>query len=254
MLRGMNRIILPCLLLLVPSLAHAVICKTTQPDGTVSYADVPAAECEQPVNLPDYSRYAPRPIQQQQWTRSGPAGANLVRTERYTSMAIVKPGPGSTVRENDGKVVVNIALQPGLQQNHKVMLYLNSVPVGAGFEGTSIELNGVRRGSHSLRAAVLDASGQRLIEAPAVRFTLRQASLLEPNREKPEPPDPPKPGFPATPGDGNEYDPEKPDYRPEDGSGSYEPKPGSGTYQPKPGGIPSTPGATNPAFKPKFTP
>jgi hypothetical protein len=243
----MKRIILPVLLLVVPSLAHAVICKTVQPDGTVSYADVPAAECQQPVDLPDYSRYAPRPIQQQQWTRSSPTGGNLVRTERYTSMAIVKPGPGSTVRDNDGQVVVNIALQPGLQQNHKVMLYLDGAPVGSGFEGTNIELNGVRRGSHSLRAVVLDPSGQRLIEAPAVRFTLRQASLLEPARQPTEPPEPPKPGFPAEPGDG-------PPFAPGSGSDYAPPQNGGGSFQTKPGGIPSTPGATNPAFKPSFNP
>lgn len=238
MLRTMKRIILS-LLLVVPALAHAVICKTVQPDGTVSYADVPAAECEQPVDLPDYSRYAPRPIQQHQWSRSAPTGGSLVRSERYTSMAIVQPGPGGTVRDNDGRVVVTIALQPGLQQNHKVMLYLDGAPVGNGFEGTTIELNGVRRGSHSLRAVVVDPSGQRLIEAPSVRFTLRQASLLEPAREPSEPPTPPKPGFPSEPGSG-------PNYAPPQNSG--------GSFQPKPGGIPSTPGAVNPAFKPKFTP
>lgn len=246
MLRSMKRIILS-LLLLLPAMAHAVICKTVEPDGSVSYADVPAAECAQPVDLPDYSRYAPRPIQQQQWTRTSPTGGNLVRSERYTSMAIVQPGPGGTVRDNDGRVTVAIALQPGLQQNHKVMLYLDGAPVGSGFEGTTIELNGVRRGSHSLRAVVVDPSGQRLIEAPAVRFTLRQASLLDPAREPAEPPEPPKPGFPAEPGDGPPFPPGAgPEYAPPQNTG--------GSFQPKPGGIPSTPGATNPAFKPKFTP
>lgn len=246
MLRSMKHIILSALLL-APSLAAAVICKTVEPDGTVSYADVPAAECAQPVKLPDYSRYAPRPIQQHQWTRSSPGGGSLVRTERYTAMAIAQPESGGTVRNNDGRVAVTIALQPALQQNHKVMLYLDGAPVGNGFEGTTIELNGVRRGSHSLRAAVVDPTGQRLIEAPAVRFTLRQASLLEPNREEPEPPETPEPGYPAEPGDGTAY-------RPGKGPGYAPPQGGSGAYQPKPGGIPATPGATNPAFKPSFGP
>jgi hypothetical protein len=233
MLRNMKRIILSALLL-VPALAHAVICKTLQPDGTVSYSDVPAAECEQPVDLPDYSRYAPRPIQQHQWTRSSPTGGSLVRTERYTSMAIVRPEPGGTVRDNEGRVDVAIALQPELQPSHKVMLYLDGAPVGSGFEGTNIELNGIRRGTHSLRAVVLDPAGQRLIEAPAVRFTLRQASLLEPARKPIEPPVEPGPETPSQPG--------TPDFG------------GPGSYQPGSGAIPSTPGATNPAFKPNFNP
>ena len=237
MLGCMKRVILS-IMLLVPSLAFAVICKTVQPDGTVSYSDVPAAECQQPVDLPDYSRYAPRPIQQHQWTRSSPTGGSLVRTERYTSMAIVRPEPGGTVRDNEGRVDVSIALQPDLQPNHRVMLYLDGAPVGGGFEGTNIELNSVLRGTHSLRAAVLDPAGQRLIEAPAVRFTLRQASLLEPARRPIEPPIEPDPENPPQPGT----------------PGVDAPGGGSGGYQPQPGGIPSTPGQTNPAFKPNFTP
>jgi hypothetical protein len=233
MLRNMKHAILS-LLLLLPAMAHAVICKTVQPDGTVSYADVPAAECEQPVDLPDYSRYAPRPIQEQQWTRNSPGGGSLVRTERYTSMAIVQPEPGGTVRSNQGNVSVTIALQPALQQNHKVMLYLDGAPVGNGFGGTTIEINGVRRGSHSLRAAVVDPSGQRLIEAPAVRFFMRQTSLLEQGEGPKGPTD-----LEQKAGDSPVYNP-TPD--------------GSGSYQPKPGGIPSTPGTNNPAFKPSFNP
>jgi hypothetical protein len=234
MLGGMNKIIL-MLVLLIPSLAHAVICKTVEPDGTVSYADVPADECAQAVKLPDYSRYAPRPIQQQ-WSRTAPAGGSLVAVERYQSMAIARPEPGGTVRDNSGqgKVDVAIALQPGLQPGHRVMLYLDGSPVGSGFEGTTIELSGVRRGGHSLRAAVLDPAGQRLIEAPAVRFTMRQPSLLEPARSPVEP-EPPQPEpLPPT---------QSPDYTvpPAD-------------YSPGPGAAPATPAANNPAFAPKYTP
>ena len=46
-------------LLLIPGLTHAVICKSVDAEGVVSYADVPAAECEKQVRLPPNSNPLP---------------------------------------------------------------------------------------------------------------------------------------------------------------------------------------------------
>jgi hypothetical protein len=176
----MKRIILPVLLLVVPSLAHAVICKTVQPDGTVSYADVPAAECEQPVKLPDYSRYAPRPIQQ----RAAPATDSRTAPAQpafagYSAMRIVQPEADGTVRDNEGRVAVSIALQPPLQEGHSVRLLVDGRPVPGSFKGLDIELSGIERGTHQIRAEVVDGTGRQLISTASVPFTLRKAALSD---------------------------------------------------------------------------
>ena len=222
-------------LFLTPGIASAVICKTVDAEGGVSYADLPAAECPQAVKLPDYSRYAPRPIQQPA-KRAAEATGSVVRFERYTSMTIVQPQAGGTVRSNEGKVPVSIALEPALQQGHSVQLFLDGRAVSGSFDAPAIELAGVDRGSHNLQARVVDGSGRRLIESPSVRFTLRKIGLNDPaNQPEPTPPVEPPPGYPAAP---------PPNYRP-----STVPD-----YTPQTTPVPSTPGKTNPAFAPKFTP
>ena len=226
-------------LILLPGFAQAVICKTVEPDGSVSYADVAASECPQQVKLPPYSSYAPRQVQ------SNPAQESAVRGTaapfvRYESIQIVQPTGGGTVRNNEGKVPVSIALVPPLQENHSITLYLDGNAVPGGFDGPAIDLSGVERGSHTLKAAVFDAGGRQLIESSVTRFTMRQSSVYDPPK-KPEPEQPIAP--PAEP---------PPPYAPpaQPGYGPSSPA----DYKPNAGGISSTPGKTNPAFAPKYNP
>jgi len=234
---------------LLPALAEAVVCKTVDADGVVSYSEVPAAECPQPVKLPDYSRYTPR-----QLPSSAPAGAPAVgaTTERFTgydSIQIVQPEANGTVRSNEGDVAVSLSLQPALQPGHKIKLFLDGGAVQGEFDGTAIQLSGVERGTHSLRAVVSDASGKRLGDSPSVRFTLRKASIYDPPRDRPGIDPPPEPGNPIEPGPENPVEP-VPTPLPEPGQ-PYAPSFQSPAQPNNPGG-PATPGATNPAFKPAY--
>ena len=186
--------------LLMPSLAGAVICKTIEDDGTVSYADVPAAECPEQVKLPDYSRYAPRPIVQPEPEQSTASGS-LVAFEKYTALRIVQPESNGTVRNNEGIVPVVLVSEPGLQDGHKVQLTLDGKGVPGDFAGLSLSLNNVDRGTHSLSAAIVDAGGQRLIASTSVRFTLRRVGLNDraPRPGQPIAPAPPGSGSPTSP-------------------------------------------------------
>ena len=241
----MNRLFSVSILVLAWSTqAWAVVCKTVDANGLVSYTDVPVEECRNPVKLPDYSRYSPRPIS----TPSGPVTAT--ETERFTgysAMTIVTPDANGTVRSNEGRVPVAVELEPVLQADHRVVLLLDARPVEGEFSGTNIELSGVERGTHSLRAQVKDADGTVLISSPSVLFTLRKRGLLDgpPDVENPVEPEPPEPGFPSepNPNPGFVAPGEPPDY-----------SPGTPNYTPPSGGIPTTPGRTNPAFAPKYNP
>lgn len=186
----MNRLSLAVLVaLILPVNAYAVICKTVDADGVVSYSDVPAAECRTPVELPDYSRYTPRPIQQparpagdQQEENSKPAFVS------YRSIQILQPEPDGTVRSNEGKVPVSIALEPPLQEGHLVRLYVDGEAVRGRFSGVDIELGGLERGTHQLRAEVVDAAGTRQIGSASISFTLRKVGLFDGAQGRPSNP------------------------------------------------------------------
>lgn len=238
-------------LLLIPGIAEAVVCKTVDADGVVSYSEVPAAECPQPVKLPDYSRYAPRPIKPRTPTAAPAAAAATERFSGYDSIQIVQPEANGTVRSNEGNVAVSLSLQPALQQGHRIKLFLDGGAVQGEFDGTAIQLSGVDRGSHSLRAVVSDAGGKRMGESPSVRFTLRKASIYDPQRDRPGINPPPEPEHPIEPGPENPVEP-APEPKPQP-TRPYDPsfQPGA---QPQPGAAAPThtPGKTNPAFKPAY--
>ena len=56
------------------------------------------------------------------------------------------------------------------------------------FGGQAIELSGVERGTHSLRARVVDERGKRLIETAEVQFHLRRIGLFDGASRRPPPP------------------------------------------------------------------
>jgi hypothetical protein len=228
----------------LPSGAGAVICKTVDADGVVSYSEVPAAECPEAVKLPDYSRYAPRPIDETRFRGAeGSANQSATLFAGYTRMVITQPAANGTVRSNQGEVPVSIELEPGLQPGHKIGLTLDGSSVEGSFASTSLQIGSVERGTHTLRAKVTDEAGRVLILSPSVLFTLRQRGLFDGASEDVKPPVEPAPGFPG----GGNADFDAPDTPPD-----YAPQ--APNYRPGSGGIPTTPGRTNPAFAPNYRP
>jgi len=183
----MNKKILFALLLL-PGLAHAVICKSVDSEGVVSYTKVPVSECPEPVKLPAYSTFESHPIPPGTEGAGVDAPAGEVSFKAYRSIRVLQPEADGVVRSNEGKVPVTIALEPALQQGHRVTLYMDAKKVQGDFDGLAIELSGIERGTHSVRANVSDGSGKLLIESPAVSFTLRQTGLFDGVANTPGPP------------------------------------------------------------------
>ena len=238
---------------------QAVICKTVDENGVVGYTDTPRSECTNPVQLPGYSRYAPRPI-----ADPGSAPSPLPSDQQaggeaefngYTAMQIVAPKNYGTVQDNEGRVSVQIALEPGLQEGHTIKLILDGKQAAPPAATTTIALTGIDRGTHSLSAQVLDKDGAILRSVGPVRFTLRRAAV--------EPTAPPSGGntgaySPKYTPDSNQQDSFTPTTPPgayDSGTvpgNSYDPG-AAGNYSPTPSSIPKSNG-TNPAFKPNYKP
>jgi len=168
----MNRKLLFTLLLL-PSLAQAVICKTVGEDGVASYADVPAAECPQASSIPDYSR--PVPLADQAGSVDTGVSARQLVFAGYESIEIVSPEADGTVRSNEGRVPVRVKLQAALQQSHFITAYLDGKAFRGRYGSGEITLAGVDPGTHELRVKVSDTKGKTLIESPVVSFTLQRS-------------------------------------------------------------------------------
>jgi len=218
--------ILACLLLTTALPVNAVICKSVDSKGNVAYADVPASECQNRVKLPPVSSYKPRALPTS--STGSPVGASV--TAAYSSMKISQPANAATVRSNEGEVLISVELKPGLKKGDKLKLMVDGQEVNPLFDGLSVALSGVQRGTHRLSAQIVDASGEVKFSADPVSFTLRKASLLDPFRTK------------DTEGASVDKD------------ASTSSNSDSSTVTNKAGSSSHTPGATNPNFAPKYRP
>lgn len=161
-------------------------------DGIVHYADQPGAPDAKRVELVGLSTY-----------EAGPASYELSQPETpaagpgYESLSIVRPAPDETFFGTGVTVPVIAELGGALRSGHTLVFFFNGnrLPDPGGF---STELSGLDRGTHFLRAAVLDETGSPVITSPQITFHVRQPSVKTPQSpQAPRPPPQRKP--PANP-------------------------------------------------------
>jgi len=252
--RGMSRCLL-LLLLVFPWSAQAVICKSVDAKGGVAYSDVPAAECEHPVSLPEVSRYAPPPVGTgTELPVDGGTTDVAVPFTGYTEMRIEQPAADGAVRSNEGKVPVAVYLAPSLQQGHYLQLVLDGIPVEPPVATLGSTLAGVSPGTHSLQARIVDAQGRVLYSTTSITFSLHR-KVKKTSLPTTPPKAPYQPRY-TPPSNGKKdfqpADPVKP-FAPGTGAPDYSPPP-QADYAPGSTPIPQTSGDTHPDFAPDYRP
>lgn len=172
---------LSCLLWLTLVPAQAEVYRWVDEDGSVHFTDDPPPDRKaEPVDLPPLPEteiaQPRRPLADEE-----EEGASEEETEpAYEQFAITQPKDDTSVRANDGDIVVVLALAPGLNTaaGHEVVLLMDGEPVAQGPQ-TNFALSNVDRGTHRLRAEV-QANGETLIATDPVTFTLHRHSILNP--------------------------------------------------------------------------
>jgi hypothetical protein len=166
----------------IPAFAAQVVWKWVDDDGVTHYSDRPApgatrmeiaSSGERPAptaSTPSVSSTSTSSPQRQ--AQEGPA---------YRNFEIWKPAQDEAFINTGGVVPVNIRVDPELQPEHDLYLYLDGRLV-EGFEpnATSFELKGVPRGSHRLIAVINNRAGGRVQETSPVTFIVRQESIANP--------------------------------------------------------------------------
>ncbi len=98
---------------------------------------------------------------------------------------ITKPDNEEGVRAPDGRVEVQVDVEPGLREGHTLELLLNGSPVASGRSG-SFTIETFDRGENSLSARVLDGD-REVAQSPTIVFYLLRRSLLHPAPANPAP-------------------------------------------------------------------
>jgi len=145
--------------------------KWTDEDGVVHYSDVPKKGAEA-VNLTEYNKKTGARISD---------STTLSRREQepeefsYETLDIVAPAAEETLWNIEGTLNVRLAISPNLIQGHSIRLYFDGD--AQDILGTSVQLTEVYRGTHNLRAEVLDRTGRVITSSDPVRFYVQQNSI-----------------------------------------------------------------------------
>jgi len=167
--------ILSCLPLLVSA---GNFYKWTDAQGVVHYTDKPRPEAEV-LTLPDVPPAPPEAPYSSQDTGGENEGVAGTGTG-YSKFSIASPEQDETIRSNEGVVSVSLFIVPALGAGHKIIATLDGQKLKDKLGSTQFSLKGIQRGSHTLKADVVDDKGQTLASTSAVSFHLRKHSILQP--------------------------------------------------------------------------
>jgi hypothetical protein len=151
-------------LLMLGASASAEVFKSVDKDGRVIYSDKPSADAA-PVPL---GRTNTLPGVE---TGNAPRDNSVVSGAPYSGVAILDPADGATVTNPGGNFSVQFEIMPALRDGDTVQLLLDGQPAGS-LSGTSIQLEGVLRGEHTLELLIIDPDGRFVARADLVSITL----------------------------------------------------------------------------------
>lgn len=103
---------------------------------------------------------------------------------RYV-LRILSPEPDGTVRANDRNVVVTIATEPELLDNHQYRVFLDGKMANTPSRSPVFNLPEVDRGTHMLAVEIIDQHGLIIERTPSQPFHLRQTTLADKRRVNP---------------------------------------------------------------------
>ena len=162
-------------------------------DGIVHYADQPGApdaqRMEYASRAPAGDAGSPAPLYEQQTPR-------IPERPPYSSLNITSPTPDQVFFGGDVTVPIAVELDTRLREGDELVIFVDAkrVPEVSGFGAT---VTGLARGTHFMRAAVLDPAGDIVISSPQITFHLRQTSIASPPAGPSLKP-PTRPGSPAS--------------------------------------------------------
>ncbi len=179
--RALPRWLLCAALLSLMAPAAAEIYKRVLPDGSIVYSDEPSPQAEV-VELPPLQTIPATPL-----ITPASKGQQIIKAGddafSYRLLRITSPHNDQQIRENSGRVVVTVNVQPALRvkAGHRLVLKLDGKVVAMASGGQRFTLENVDRGTHQLVAEIQDRKGRPLKTSPPVIFHLfRYSRLLGP--------------------------------------------------------------------------
>ncbi len=167
-LRRLSTWLLATLLLSGAGMSAAEVYRWVDEQGNVIYSDTPHPGAEVIENLDPQTieSLRLRPAQKQRPVEK--------LSPEYEVFRISSPVNDSAVRANDGNITVEVEIRPPLmvKLGHRLTLYLDGKPVLEGENKTTLELQNLPRGTHTLQVVITDRKGNIFKKSEIITFHL----------------------------------------------------------------------------------
>jgi hypothetical protein len=159
---------------------NAELFKWKDADGNIIFSDQPPADIDKAESevkqesLPHINTVPALDLSNSRAATS-PSKSKVNNNASYKSFAIVAPLHDSEVRENSGKVQISVRIEPAIfvERGHQMIIYMDGVEVYKG-ENTSVLVDNVDRGTHNVKASIVNNQGFILRETRVTTFTLHR--------------------------------------------------------------------------------
>ncbi len=179
--------LLTCMILAtLASAVSADVYRSVDENGNIIYSDTPSEGAEK-IELREAQTVESQPGTksfQYEPPESDPP-------PRYKQVAITSPANDEAVRANSGNITVRMSVNPSLRPGDRLVLTMDGREIASG-RATSVSLENVERGTHSLKASVVGRDGKTLASSEPVKFHLLRHSTQH-SKPPPGPLNPPGP-------------------------------------------------------------
>ncbi|MDH5425243.1 MAG: hypothetical protein OEY29_09635 [Gammaproteobacteria bacterium] len=164
-------------LLLLTFNVQAEFYKKINPDGSVSYSDTetPGSEAITPPQI------TPSPAIK--YNKKIPDDTSSVdgKALPYQSISITSPEDQAVIRGNNGNVTVSLSIQPALQTafSHSINIFVDGKVIKTGITTSSILLNDLDRGGHTITAQIVDLKKKLLKSSQSITVHIKRHSILQ---------------------------------------------------------------------------
>lgn len=174
----MKGILILLMLVSLPLMAADTGYRIVHPDGTVEFTD-DATRGGEEIPLREAPTYKSAPVAPSPSSEGTSSASEQPQTRAYETVTILSPQSEQTIWYDGTGVGVSVQITPPLAADHHVVIEMDGNEVASG-RGSSFSISGVYRGSHSLKAAVVDAQGNRLLISSPVTFHMKRHSIKTP--------------------------------------------------------------------------
>lgn len=177
----MMKYLLLILLFLYPAISTADIYKTVDANGDITFSDKPTSQNSTVISLPKPNT---APATKSEPVNSSTPTATTTEEDKngkkpYTKFQIASPADQETI-QNQPNLAVKIDVEPDLQPDDVIQIYIDGGPVGNAMHATDFNLTIPYRGTHIVSATLFDKDMRVLKKSNAVTIFVHQAHLGTP--------------------------------------------------------------------------